>query len=495
MFNNKTNALPVQKYVLFLLLCALIFCGTLTGCNSSAVAKSDDYSTLEPPDLTIGELSIISLDNQNPTDEITYSVQLSTKGNENRIIYESISTENGTATVELTKGDYILTSSGTPSINVPFKISEYSLRASFTIQNNPFKLKLANAKNVCMVGDSITIGSRTNGHGWHENLLSSYSNIEQIHVAAKGGQTSASILENEDNLNTIRTCGADTFIIALGVNDYVKHISDPTFPTSSNTYEYTQNLETLVNIIREAPNGKDAEIIFIASFAYVNKAENNLAKYLQRDNAHQLYMNAINNWCKEKGYLCITPMNTIYEKLSSAENQAEYISDDLHPTYPAGTDLYSSAVGESSTLEETGSLVIFQSFYNDTTSDFTSSTTYSPAEKNTDIHRATYFAIRNVNTNKYLAFEQDEESDITGIYTYKSEAQSPSYYRVGSENLTMKIERLPQGCYEVVFKMNTIGYSPLRQSTIMYVTPGNTPTYARLFMNADITASLPEAQQ
>lgn len=478
------------KIVTALLLCGLLMANVLVlnSCGLSETQAQGVEEAFAVPNIKTGTITLTSLDKEVKTDAVSYTIKRITQNHGEQTIYDEITTTNGIFTKSLTLGKYEIAGKGMYTYHTVVELKEDGETMELSAQNNRLYVLLSQSEKVCVIGDSITSGSCTKGHGWHEGLLSKFENIKETQLVAKGGQTTASLFTDKIRMEKLDKANADTYIIALGVNDCLKR--GGATPTSSNIKEYLVNIEKLVNYIRAKDSSEEANLIFVSPFTFANKNTTAIEKYLQKDNIHQAYINALEKWCAERAYLCISPMNYVNHVLETAENAAEYMYDDLHPAYPKGTELYGEAVYQSCTMETGGTLEITQSFYQRTIKKAGQTPTYTdkPVKKDNTIHGATFFSIRNSDTGKYVKVGGKEDAAKTGVYYFDGEdSDEMLYYSVGEDTAKMVVEDMPQGCYQVIYGGNTEGYGALRLVTVMYVTPGSAPTHAVLMMNADKT--------
>ncbi|HHZ05509.1 MAG TPA: hypothetical protein GX401_01775 [Clostridiales bacterium] len=466
-----------------LILILSVAAAVMTACNMPFIMSAEAHK-LKPQQVSTGLVTINSFEKAKKTDAVTYSIKR-LYGNGYEPALDNIKTNNGTTTKALSCGTYVITSDLSPDICKTIRIDRPDQCVNIDIENNEVYSLLSAADKVCMVGDSITAGSCTDGHGWFERLISGFSNIKGTDVAARGGQTSASIFIDTDTLNKLKQSTADTYIIALGVNDVICRDNDTV--TTSSASEYIENMKKLVSIIKEKENGDQNKIIFVSPFIYQNKATAQLEKYIKRDNVHQEYIYALKAWCREQDYPCVDMMNYVTQYLSCQPQPDSFMVDDLHPSYKTGTTLYSDAFFSELSGDRLGTLAITQDFYKKSTTQDNdqNKTTYSLENQDNNIHSGTAFTIQNYSTKKYIeVYSYADDSPSTGEYVFKSEAQTPISYFVGSSSRAMIINNLPEGCYTITVTGNSYNKASYRTTTVMYVSGSDTITTARLPMAA-----------
>lgn len=473
---------------IFILALIAVTIPAMVGCDFSAFANnaSATQTATEPQtEAKLCKVQIQSYDKENLTDEITYSVYKLDRNNNSTVVKEEIKTKNGLAHIDLEQGDYKLEADISNATEC-FTIENDQTSKTISMENNDMYKVLSSASNVCIIGDSITIGSSSGGYGWYDGLIDKFPNIETVDVAATGGQTSASIFENESDMKSIRESSAETYIIALGINDVIcRDKSNKT--TTFTAAEYIKNLEDLVEYINNKESSKYSlemnQFVFVAPFEHINKDSYQFTKYIRRENAHAEYTIALYNWCKLNGYAFTAPMNYIKNTLDTVEDQDEYTVDDVHPSYPLGTQLYSEAVYESAVVSDTGTLNISQRFYKESkrsNSDKNYSTyplDYKLEEVSDDILNQSYFTIKNYSTGEYVALNSTEDES----YEFKELSTMPHYYHP-ENNGCITINNLPEGGYVINFEYNKLDYEAYLDTDIVFLNSGNETTNAYIYM-------------
>lgn len=461
----------------------------LMGCteNSHAVAATPTETSSPTEKVTeekiLCNLQIQSLDKQNLTDNVVYKITQLNRNGTSQLISDNIKTENGITTIKLKSGKYKI-SSNTGNFESEIAIDENETNKTITAENNSFYNILNQAKGVCIIGDSITIGSVTDGHGWYEGLIEKFPNIENVDIAAKGGQTSASLFDNQTDMSTIMNTTADTYIIALGINDVIYRNSDSR-STSYTSAEYIRNFEKLVRTINNKSDITENKFIFIAPFEHINKESYAMPKYIRRENTHEEYTIELYNWCKQNNYTFVAPMNYIKNQLEILENSQDYTADDIHPSYPLGTGLFSEGVYESSVIANTGTLSINQLYYKEKQREKTDKSyssypiDYILTDVSDDVLKNTYFTIKNYTTGEYIKLD-----DKNGEYTYSSESSQPHYYHPIADDGSFKINNIPEGGYIINVEYNTLNYNSYLDTRIVFVNGGNTETRSYVYMKS-----------
>jgi len=485
-----------MKFRLILLSLIIISLLSTSGCDVKALTgnqeatvnmENTEAATEAATEAKLCTVKVQSLDKQNLTDSVSYRIdKLSSIGSATTIV-EKLDTTDGIAGVELESGEYRIKAL-TGDFEQVFTIGDDQESAVIAAENNSMYNILKNTENVCIIGDSITIGSMTDGYGWYDELLQRFPNVKNVDVAATGGQTSASIFDNESDISVINSSTADTYIVALGINDVINREKTDKATTYTST-EYIKNLEKLVRTINEKDNTKINEFIFVAPFEYINRYSYVMTKYIRRDNTHEEYTIQLYNWCKMNNYTFVAPMNYIKNTLANVEDPGSYSVDDVHPAYPLGTKLYSEGVYESSVLNPTGTLNIDQHFFDEKDRKETDSSyktypiDYVQAKVDVGVLKETCFTFKDYNTGEYVVLNLDND---TGQYEYKGTDPNPHYYYSRQSDGKITISNMPVGGYIINCEYNKLGYNAYLDTEIVFVNGGSIATNACIYMKNKI---------
>ncbi len=471
------------KQIITLMLVALCV-PAMVGCDFTVLANKQpatEPATEVATQPKLCKVQIQSTDKQNLTDEVTYTLYRVEKNNESTIVKEELKTTKGLAHIDLEQGEYKLVADNGTS-QQRFSVEENEASKTVQFENNNMYTVLSSATSICVIGDSITIGSSSGGYGWYDGLIERFPNIKTVDVAATGGQTSASLFDNKNDMSVINSTSADTYIIALGINDVI-YRDRSTSSTTFTTAEYIKKLENLVKYINDKDENKVNSFVFVAPFEYINKDSYQFTKYIRRENTHQEYTIALYNWCKLNNYAFTAPMNYIKNTLATVDNADEYTIDDVHPSYPLGTQLYSKAVYESSVVSNGGTLNIVQLFYKESQrspSDKSYSkypVDYTKVDVANNILTKSCFTIKNYNTGEYVSLNETEN----GNYEFEELKTIPHYYRP-TDTGCITVNNLPQGGYIINFESNDLGYQSYLDTEIAFVNGGDVVTNSYVYM-------------
>lgn len=460
---------------------AMVGCEFTAFANNTQPTQATEIATEAPTQAELCKVQFQSYDKQNLTDEITYTVYNIDRNGNSTVVKESLETSGGLAHIDLEQGEYKVVAD-VGNCQERFKVEKDATSKTVSIENNNMYKVLSNATNVCVIGDSITIGSSSGGYGWYDGLIDKFPNIQTVDVSATGGQTSASIFDNETDMQAIENSSAETYIIALGINDVIYRDKD-TNSTTFTSSEYIKNLEKLVKYINDKDDSKINRFVFVAPFEYINKHSYQLTKYIRRENTHEEYTIALYNWCNLNGYAFTAPMNYVKNTLATIDNASEYTIDDVHPSYPLGTQLYSKAVYESAVVSYGGTLNITQIFYKESQRKPTDSNystyplDYTQVDVSNDILAQSCFTIKNYNTGEYVALNSTANSE----YEFEELSTIPHYYHP-NDNGQLTINNLPEGGYIINFEYNNLGYESYLDTEIVFVNGGNITTNSYIHM-------------
>ena len=461
---------------------AMVGCDFTAFANNIAPTQAVTEQSTEPfTEAELCKVQIQSYDKQNLTDEIDYNVYMVDRNGKGTIVKENLETVNGLAHIDLEQGDYRI-EANIGSCQQKFSVMKNETVKTVEIENNNMYKILSTATNVCVIGDSITIGSASDGYGWYDGLIDRFPNIETVDVAATGGQTSASIFNNKKDMEIIEESSAETYIIALGINDVI-YRDKGGISTTYTTAEYIKSIENLVKYINNKDDNKINKFVFVAPFQYINKHSHQLTKYIRRENTHQEYTIALYDWCNLNNYAFTAPMNYVKNTLDTVDDVDEYAVDDIHPSYPLGTQLYSKATYESSVVCSSGTLNIYQLFYEESERDSkdknysTYPLNYKKVDMDDDILNESYFTIKNYSTGEYVALEETTNGD----YEFE-ELSTVTHYYHPTDNGCITINNLPKGGYIISFEYNKLGYTSYLDTEIVFVNGGDIITNSYIYM-------------
>ncbi len=205
------------------------------------------------------------------------------------------------------------------------------------IQKNPLGRILQESKSVCFLGDSITAGSDNGGFPWYLPLVAAFPHLDVANLA-HGGATSKSTLER--SIPHVKNC--DVYVIALGTNDVRYRDADKGAVTAE---EYIENISCIVQACLS--HNPAARFVFIAPWCSIpgdpippiSRAEK---EYLMSQYAQQL-----KDFSSQMGAIYIDPTNILRAVVYHESLSSHFLKDHIHPLYPGGCLLYSSAEWEA----------------------------------------------------------------------------------------------------------------------------------------------------
>lgn len=196
---------------------------------------------------------------------------------------------------------------------------------------------ISETKSVCFVGDSITAGSKNGGFGWYEPLMAAFPE-QTVYKQAWGSATTKTLL---DRIEGITGCEAGLFVIAIGTND-VRYRDESI--CAMDAQEYIRNLDTLAGRIRE--KNPDARLAFISPWLARENDPYTKIPFEERDRMLEEYGDALERYCRDKGYLYVDP-NPVIKEFISRVAPTDYLLDHIHPNAGKGIALYSEKTLES----------------------------------------------------------------------------------------------------------------------------------------------------
>ncbi len=224
---------------------------------------------------------------------------------------------------------YYLTKDGYKRTSIsPLDITEY--------QENQLVNLLANSKDICFVGDSITEGTMNGGYGWYLPLTANYN--KQIKTAAHGSYTTTMLLNNKEK--EIIDCSSSLNVIAIGTND-IRYRNNVSALTKE---KYIENIDKIINLLKK--NNPNSQFVLIAPFIStrsdtVSKVEGSTKQKLYDEYSEELKKHSnLNN------YLFINPNQIIINTLNTTNNKF-YMKDFIHPNRTNGIYMYSKAILDS----------------------------------------------------------------------------------------------------------------------------------------------------
>lgn len=205
-------------------------------------------------------------------------------------------------------------------------------------QKSIFLRFIEEAESICFIGDSISEGTKNGGYGWFDPIISNYPE-KRIAFLVKGGATSLYIIRNID---LIKDCNANLYVIAIGCNDI--RYRNPQI-CAMNSKDFISNVDVITNRIRTfSPKCK---FVFIEPWHSDFRDRNCKLKHEDKEYMYVDYSNALQNYCKINKHLYITPNKYIWEILSK-KYIGYYLIDFIHPNAREGIQLYSKAVIKTS---------------------------------------------------------------------------------------------------------------------------------------------------
>ena len=177
-------------------------------------------------------------------------------------------------------------------------------------------------KSFCFLGDSITIGTVTDGSPWYQPIIPYFKGA--ISNVSYPGWTVYDLISNKTSFPD-----ADVYVIAIGVNDilYVNHYAD-------SASEFIDRCNQLVNVLKQ--EHKNPKIYFISPWPFYGFNDEIVSRGEQ-------FRKELELWCMKVEINYIDPNPIIQSKLSE-EGVDKYMYNENHPNSPQGIGLFSYAV-------------------------------------------------------------------------------------------------------------------------------------------------------
>ena len=197
-----------------------------------------------------------------------------------------------------------------------------------------FYRTLADAENVCFIGDSVEEGWRNGGVPWSEPLEALVKG--NVAHCGYGSATVRSLIS--EHMPELIANDADLFVVAIGTNDV--RYRDPK-RCAMTPEDYAARIGELKSKIQNArPNAK---FVFIAPWYATDGDLATPLSYPDKLAMYEEYSNALRGFCEEQGDLFIDP-NPYIKSILDVYPHSRYMLDYVHPNATDGVNLYSEAV-------------------------------------------------------------------------------------------------------------------------------------------------------
>ena len=195
------------------------------------------------------------------------------------------------------------------------------------------------ADSVTFIGDSITEGTKNDGHPWYEPMMADFKG-KQVKNVSKGGYTVKKLMDEfgQDILDT----HTDLYVVAIGCND-VRYRNKKTCAMTADAY--VEAMDEMTGLILQS--NPDAKIVFIPPWMTLDNDSNTRLTHAEKNAMTDEYAAALAVYAAEHGYTCINPNEYLRNFFANAGRKL-YTDDGIHPNAGWGLELYSMAVLESS---------------------------------------------------------------------------------------------------------------------------------------------------
>lgn len=183
---------------------------------------------------------------------------------------------------------------------------------------------MQSGRSFCFLGDSITIGTVTEGIPWYQPLIpyikGSISNVSY------GGWMTQTLINKQDEIPI-----SQVYVVAIGIND-VLFPNEETAPATSE--EYINRISRLSDILKN--KNPDAKIYFITAWPFIDMGD----YYSQRG---EDFRASLVEWCKTNDCRSIDPNPYILNAFNE-HGASRFMINSFHPNAPEGVGLFSYAV-------------------------------------------------------------------------------------------------------------------------------------------------------
>ena len=195
------------------------------------------------------------------------------------------------------------------------------------------------ADSITFIGDSITEGTKNDGHPWYEPMMADFEG-KQITNISKGGYPSKKLLAEfgED----ILASGTDLYVVAIGTND-VRYRNEKTCAMTAE--EYAETMDEMASLIRQS--NPDAKIVFLAPWMTLDNDPITSLDHETKNALTDEYSAALAAYAAENGHTFIDANGYLRDFFADAGRRL-YTNDGIHPNATLGLELYSMAVLECS---------------------------------------------------------------------------------------------------------------------------------------------------
>ena len=212
------------------------------------------------------------------------------------------------------------------------RVKQRGLKLSKAMQESAFLRVLEPAETICFVGDSVTEGTKNEGHPWYEPL-EPFLSARAVLNYARGGATIWDLVSHAEQIPATQA-----YVIAIGTNDIRYREAGRGAMTPQDFIEKVDRLKQKL-----AEKSPDATFVFIAPWYSTDGDPFSPLSIEEKDAQNEIYSQALERYCRDKNFLYINPNPYIKQALQKRP-QTDYLLDHIHPNAAQGIMLYSEAV-------------------------------------------------------------------------------------------------------------------------------------------------------
>ena len=195
------------------------------------------------------------------------------------------------------------------------------------------------ADSITFIGDSITEGTKNDGHPWYELMMADFEGKKVVNVS-KGGYTVKKLM-NEFSQDILDS-NTDLYVVAIGCND-VRYRNKKNCAMTADAY--VEAMDQMTDLILQS--NPDAKIVFIPPWMTLDNDSNTRLTHEEKNAMTDEYADALAAYAAEHGYSYVNPNEYLRNFFANAGRKL-YTNDGIHPNAGWGLELYSMAVLESS---------------------------------------------------------------------------------------------------------------------------------------------------
>lgn len=216
--------------------------------------------------------------------------------------------------------------------------NKYIVDMEVSKKNSKFYHSLKNSRTVTFIGDSITEGTKNDGHPYYEPIVEDLKKLKVFNIS-EGGSTVKSLYRKY--YSDLQKVNSDIVVIALGCND-IRYRNENSAFTSE---EYIEYMNKIIDLIIH--NNSESKIFILAPWPSLDYDKLSKANLLTKNLLYEDYISSIENEYKDKENIIFINQYLYLKQFFGSNNAFEYLTDQIHPNHLSGIRLYSKAILET----------------------------------------------------------------------------------------------------------------------------------------------------